>query len=164
MTIATIAAPILLWIFDEPFPEDEILLILLVFLVIAIFFGGLFLYVLLKIGRHRKKIFQNYAALSAIEQAEINDELNTKFSHLHFGAKRLYIKGIWLLEFIDYRKIVWIYPTNTVIPMLMPVEDVMLEGYGNVKGLHIWDTDCTRYKIPIRDSWDSQRIIKLLSE
>ena len=173
MTVAAFVAPAIIFyieqiVWQQPLAREELILFLSLFLFFTAFFLCFFLYFKIKIGGRRKKLFNKFEQLSNAEQAEINAELDgkfgAKFGHVFLGKKRLYVRSAWCVEFFDYKDVVWIYHCNTAIPMLMGDDSMLEASQLNVKSLHVYDMDGTRYKIQTSGYTDANAevIIELL--
>jgi len=147
-----IVPPILHYMDPLPTPSEAIA-VFFMFLGFSIFFLAFFLYIKIRIGGRRKKVYKKFRQLSDDEQARINAELSVKFQQVLWGERRLYIRSGWFLEFVDYDDMAWIYASSTATPIM---EDMQY----NALSVKIHDAEGMIYKINTTSSYDTQKIIE----
>ncbi|MCL1844144.1 MAG: YwqG family protein [Defluviitaleaceae bacterium] len=133
-------------------PSDDIVPLVAVFAVFFAFFGGIFYYLKIIVGRRRKRSFAKFEALPEERKAEINGELSGKFRKnarpVLLGDNYMYINSFWLVEFIDYTDAAWIYNSNSMVPIpTFYYEGAVEVAHANLRFLYIYDTKGNCYKI-----------------
>jgi len=162
--LASLILPYYIYIENGVSTLEDVLLILFPIVTITGIFIGFMAFTKIKGGKRMKKFHRKFDQLSAAEREKINFDLSAKFGHVLWGEERLYIRAMWAVEFVAYSDIAWIYPSNIMMPMVMAVDDVVVESYQNILSLHIYDTEGTRYKIHTRSRYETAGIVESIKE
>ena len=129
-------------------PEDYLMLssAVVMYLIWLIYFQ-------VKVGGRRRRVYDKFEQLSDVDKTEINTELESNKSSttwIHFGNSRIYLPGSYVLEFVDYKDIIWVYPCNILMPSIMTADGVT-EMFSDINFtyLMIYDCDGKRRKIAV---------------
>jgi len=148
LAIASLALPAYIYLAYGAYTLEDVLLILVSLFSIPSIFIGLMIFFEAKGSGRRKIFYRRFEQLSDAEKAEINYELsaNPKFGHVHWGVNRAYIRATWLVEFVDYKNIVWIYPCHTWNVIASPDDPSSVVTH-RITSLHLYDNEGVRYTI-----------------
>ncbi|MCL2376504.1 MAG: hypothetical protein FWC76_03805 [Defluviitaleaceae bacterium] len=153
MALSCLVLPPILFYIEPIVTPSEAIAFLLMFIGFFGFFLAFFLYIKVKIGGRRKKIYKKFRQLSEAEQTKVNAELSGKIRQIHWGESRLYTGAGFFWEFVDYDDIAWVYGSSTATPTGEDTQVMVLS-------VKIHDTQGMMYKIPTTSSYDTERVIE----